>query len=112
MTVTDSILRGVPLFTGMTDRALEAIEELVSERSFEIDENLVTQGDPGDSFLIVRDGSASVLVDDRPVHTLAPGDFLGEISLIDGGPRTGTGRATTPLHAPALGREDVASRLG
>jgi signal-transduction protein with cAMP-binding, CBS, and nucleotidyltransferase domain len=70
MTVTDSILRGVPLFTGMTDRALEAVGDLVSERRFETDEDLVRQGDSGDSFLILRDGTASVLLDDRPVHEL------------------------------------------
>jgi putative ABC transport system ATP-binding protein len=89
MTVTDSILRGAPLFTGMTDRALEAIGDLVSERDFDTDTDLVRQGDPGDSFLILRDGTASVLVDDRSVHELGPGDFLGEISLIDGGPPDG-----------------------
>ena len=111
MTVTDSILRGVPLFTGMTDRALEAIENLVSHRSFDTDEDLVRQGDPGDSFLILRDGSASVLVDDRPVHELGPGDFLGEISLIDGGPRTATVRATAPIHALVIGHEDFAMLL-
>ena len=111
MTVTDSILRGVPLFTGMTDRALEAIGDLVSERRFETDEDLVRQGDPGDSFLILRDGTASVLLDDRRVHELGPGDFLGEISLIDGGPRTATVRATRPIHALVIGREDFATLL-
>jgi CRP/FNR family cyclic AMP-dependent transcriptional regulator len=111
MTVTDSILRGVPLFTGMTDRALEAIGDLVSERDFDADTDLVRQGDPGDSFLILRDGTASVLVDDRSVHELGPGDFLGEISLIDGGPRTATVRATTPIHALVIGREDFATLL-
>jgi CRP/FNR family cyclic AMP-dependent transcriptional regulator len=111
MTVTDSILRGVPLFTGMTDRALEAIGDLVSERSFDTDEDLVRQGDPGDSFLILRDGSASVLVDDRPVHELGAGDFLGEISLIDGGPRTATVRANAPIHALVIGRDDFATLL-
>ena len=111
MTVTDSILRGVPLFTGMTDRALEAIGDLVSERSFDTDEDLVRQGDPGDSFLILRDGSANVLLDGRPVHELGPGDFLGEISLIDGGPRTATVRATSPIRALVIGREDFATLL-
>ena len=111
MTLTDSILRGVPLFTGMTDRALDAIGELVSERHFETDDDLVRQGEPGDSFLILRDGAAGVFVDDRLVRELGPGDFLGEISLIDGGPRTATVRATAPIDALVIGREDLATLI-
>src|SRR5262245_9229867 len=53
MTVTDTALRGVPLFSGMTDRAVDAISELVSHHAFETGEDLVRQGEPGDSFLII-----------------------------------------------------------
>ena len=111
MTVTDTALRGVPLFSGMTDRALDAISELVSQRTFETDHELVREGEPGDSFLIIRAGSAIVIKDDRQLGELGPGDFLGEISLIDGGPRTATVRATTPIDALLIGREDFAILL-
>jgi CRP/FNR family transcriptional regulator, cyclic AMP receptor protein len=111
VTVTDIALRGVPLFSGMTDRALDAISELVSQRAFEADTDLVREGEPGDSFLIIRTGTASVLKDDRQIAELGPGDFLGEISLIDGGPRTATVRATTHIEALEIDREDFASLL-
>jgi CRP/FNR family transcriptional regulator, cyclic AMP receptor protein len=111
MTVTDSALRGVPLFSGMTDRALDAISALVSQRTFETDDDLVREGEPGDSFVIIRAGSATVLKDDRQIAELGPGDFLGEISLIDGGPRTATVRATTPIDALEISRQDFTTLL-
>jgi CRP/FNR family cyclic AMP-dependent transcriptional regulator len=111
MTVTDTALRGVPLFSGMTDRALDAISELVSPRAFVADDDLVREGEPGESFLIIRAGSAVVLKDDRQIGELGPGDFLGEISLIDGGPRTATVRATAPIDALVIGRDDFATLL-
>ncbi len=111
MTVTDTVLRGVPLFAGMTDRALDAIADLASETTFDVDDDLVRQGKSGDSFLILRSGSAQVLKDGQTVRELGPGDFLGEISLIDGGPRTATVRATEPITALVIGREDFATLL-
>jgi CRP/FNR family transcriptional regulator, cyclic AMP receptor protein len=111
MTVTDSALRGVPLFSGMTDRALDAISELVSQRTFETDEDLVREGEPGDSFLVIRAGWAIVLKNESQLSQLGPGDFLGEISLIDGGPRTATVRATTPIDALVISRNDFATLM-
>ena len=111
MTVTDTVLRGVPLFSGMTDRALDAIAELASETTFDVDDDLVRQGEPGDSFLILRSGSAQVLKDGQAIRDLGSGDFLGEISLIDGGPRTATVRATAPIEALVIGRDDFATLL-
>lgn len=111
MTVTDTALRGVPLFSGMTDRALDAVGDLVSQRSFAADEDLTREGEPGDSFLIIRTGAAIVLVDGRQIGELGPGDFLGEISLIDGGPRTATVRATEPIDALVIGRDDFTTLL-
>jgi CRP/FNR family transcriptional regulator, cyclic AMP receptor protein len=111
MTVTDTVLRGVPLFSGMTDRALDAIADLASETTFDAADDLVREGEPGDSFLILRSGSAQVLVGGQAIRELGPGDFLGEISLIDGGPRTATVRATEPIAALLVRREDFTTLL-
>jgi CRP/FNR family transcriptional regulator, cyclic AMP receptor protein len=111
MTVPDTVLRGVPLFSGMTDRALDAIADLASEATFEVDDELVRQGEPGDSFLILRSGSAQVVKDGQAIRELGPGDFLGEISLIDGGPRTATVKASEPISALVIGREDFGTLL-
>jgi CRP/FNR family transcriptional regulator, cyclic AMP receptor protein len=111
MTVTDRALRAVPLFSGMTDRALDAIADLATETTFDAAAELVREGEPGDSFLILRSGVAEVLKDGGTIRELGPGDFLGEISLIDGGPRTATVRATEPITALVIGREDFTTLL-
>lgn len=114
MPVTVDLLRLVPLFNGMTDRSFEAMAALASEVDYAVADDLVRQGDPGDEFIIIVSGRARVARDGRTLRELGPGDFLGEISLIDGSPRTATVSALDPIHAFAIGREgflDLIERL-
>ena len=105
MPISADVLRLVPLFNGMTDRSFEAIANLASETDFATGDQLVRQGTPGDSFIIIVNGRAIVERDRRRLRELGPGDFLGEISLIDGSPRTATVTALDPIHAFVIGRE-------
>lgn len=105
MTTTD-ILRGVTLFSGMTDRTLEAIAGLASESTFVDGEALVREGDAGDTFIILVDGAARVERNGRQIADLGNGDFLGEISLIDGGPRTATVTARGSVSALVVRHDD------
>jgi len=105
MPVTPDLLRLVPLFHGLTERSFEAIAALASEVDYAAGEVLVRQGGPGDEFLIILAGRARVERNGAVIRELGPGDFLGEISLVDGNPRTATVTATDPLHAFAIGRE-------
>lgn len=105
MPITPELLRLVPLFNGMTDRSFEAIANLASETDFAVRDELVRQGDPGHSFIILVNGRALVERDGRRLRELGPGDFLGEISLIDGSPRTATVSALDPIHAFVIGRD-------
>lgn len=105
MPVTADLLRLVPLFNGMTDRSFEAIAILASEAGYAPGDQLVRQGAPGDTFLIIASGRAQVERDGRTVRELGPGDFLGEISLVDGGPRTATVTALDPIHAYVIDRQ-------
>jgi len=105
MTKTD-VLRGVPLFSGLTERAIEAIAALTTEQSFAEGETLVREGDAGETFIILLDGSAEVERDHQPISKLGRGDFLGEISLIDGGPRTATVTARGPVKALVVQHTD------
>lgn len=57
---------------------------------------LVHQGNPGDTFYVLLDGQADVEVDGKPRPTLEPGDFFGEISMLDRGPATATVVTRTP----------------
>lgn len=93
------ILRRAPLFQGMTDRAIDAIAGLAEETDYPAGAVLVREGEPGDAFIILVDGRATVDHGGQPIRDLAAGDFLGEISLIDRGPRTATVTATAPIHA-------------
>ena len=103
---TSDVLRGVPLFNGMTDNGIEAIASLTTETTFADCEALVREGDPGETFILLLEGSAHVERGDRPIADLGRGDFVGEISLIDGGPRTATVTAAGPVRALVVGRAD------
>jgi CRP/FNR family cyclic AMP-dependent transcriptional regulator len=101
MTIGSSVdtLSNAPLFQGMTERALEAISRIARPVAFASGDQLVREGDPGTSFLIILRGDASVTRNGSELRRLVSGDFLGEISLIDGGPRTATVIATLPVEA-------------
>ena len=97
MTSTD-VLRGVPLFEGMTERSVETIADLARPAQYATGAALTTEGEPGETFIVLRSGTADVEVGGTRVSGLGAGDYLGEISLIDHGPRMATVRADTALH--------------
>ena len=86
-------LRRVPLFSRMNQRQLERLGQLADEIEVGLDEVLAEQGRVGHEFFIVLDGHLSVLDGRKPIAQLGPGDFFGEIALLDGRPRTATVRA-------------------
>jgi CRP-like cAMP-binding protein len=77
---------------------------------------LIRQGDPGDTFYIVREGEFEVLVSGngarRRASLLKPGDFFGEIALLHQVPRTATVRARTQSSVWELGRQDFRDLVG
>ena len=86
-------LRKVPMFARMNQRQLERLGQLADEIEVGLDEVLAEQGRIGHEFFIVLDGHLMVLDGRKPVAQLHPGDFFGEIALLDGRPRTATVRA-------------------
>lgn len=86
-------LRRVPLFSKMGSRELERLGALADEVQVGMDTILAEQGHIGHDFFIVLDGRVMVLDGNTPVTTLGPGDFFGEIALIESVPRTKTVRA-------------------
>ena len=106
MTAAVTDLKRVPLFQGLTDRSLEAIAGLAHEIDFEDGEPLTTEGDEGDAFFLLLEGGAEVTRGGAPVGPLGPGDFIGEISLIDGRPRTATATAVGHVRALEVGRTE------
>lgn len=105
MPTTIDTLRSIPLFQGMSDRSIEAIDSLAMPITFAPGEALVREGEPGDSFVIIVDGAASVTKGGSALRSLGAGDFLGEISLLDGGVRTATVTATSEVHGLTVDRD-------
>ena len=94
-------LKGVPLFEGCSQRQLVA----KIARVFDVaaDTVLTRAGEPGDEFFLIIDGTARVDVsaEKLPLH---PGEFFGEMSLLDGGPRSATVVAGTPVRLLVISR--------
>jgi CRP/FNR family transcriptional regulator, cyclic AMP receptor protein len=104
MATNTEALRAIPLFSGMSDRSIEIIAAIVRDANFPPGANLVKEGEPGESFMIIREGTATVDQGGRMLRELGAGDFLGEIALIDGGPRTASVRAMGPVTALVIDR--------
>lgn len=93
------VLAQVPLFSGLPRRHLKKLAEHADEVSFREGERIVEDGEPGSSFYAILEGQAKVVRGSRTLARLNPGEFFGEISLLDGGPRTASVVAETPLRA-------------
>ena len=99
-------MRKVPLFRGMRTSALETVADRASEITFDDGDTVTREGEPGDTFYIVTDGRLRVSKQGTKLRDLGPGDFLGEISLVDGGPRTATVTADGRVEALVIRRAD------
>ena len=99
-------MRKVPLFRGMTTSGLETVADRASETTFADGETVTREGEPGETFYIVTAGRLRVSKNGAFVRELGPGDFLGEIALVDGGPRTATVTADGPVEALVIRRAD------
>jgi CRP-like cAMP-binding protein len=99
-------MRKVPLFRGMPNSALETVADRASETTFVDRETVTREGDPGETFYIVIEGRLNVSQHGTFIRELGPGDFLGEISLVDGRPRTATVTAVGPVQALVIRRAD------
>jgi len=95
----------VPLFAGLSKRHLRHIAGLCEEVQFAEGTSLAEEGKPGDSFYVLLEGEAKVIRSGRRLDRLIPGDFFGEIALIDGGPRTASVVATTPVTTLTISRK-------
>src|SRR5918992_2148212 len=83
----------VPLFARMGTRELERLGQLADEVEVGLDRVPAEQGSIGHEFFIVLDGRVMVLDGHTPVRMLGPGEFFGEIALVESVPRTATVRA-------------------
>jgi len=91
------VLRRVPLFADLSKREAQQIARLFKERRFAEGETVVREGSGGAAFFFIDSGEATVSVAGKPRTPLKPGDYFGEIALIDEGARTATITALSEL---------------
>jgi CRP/FNR family transcriptional regulator, cyclic AMP receptor protein len=102
MAKVEETLSRVPLFSGMKEKDLKRLGKRMQERSFSEGDAVTTQGETGLGFFVIEDGNATVSRNGEIVRNLGPGDFFGEVALIDEGPRSATVVATTDLRCRGM----------
>lgn len=100
----ETLLATTPIFEGLSKRQLKQIANDIEVVDYMAGHSIVREGDIGDSFFVVLHGQAKVSTGGKTVHRIIPGDHFGEISLLDGGPRTATVISETPMKMLMLGR--------
>jgi len=105
------LLRQVPLFAGLGRRELGEVGRLADEVELPAGRVLTREGHSADEFFIIVHGAVRVERGGVTVNRLGDGDFLGEIALVDGGPRTATATIEEPGRFLVIGHREFHSLL-
>ncbi|MBK9575316.1 MAG: Crp/Fnr family transcriptional regulator [Rhodoferax sp.] len=105
------LIRRVPLFAMLTPAQAELLADAVAKHRFKRGQVIVEQGKKSDSLYIILSGRARVLMTDRKsreviLATLQPGDYIGEMSMIDNQPHSATVEAEIQTDVLVLGRKE------
>ncbi len=104
-------LNKVSLFSELSPRALGSIADLASEIEFPAGRHIVRQGQVGTGFYLIMNGKARVVHDGKVLSRLGPGEFFGELSLLDQQPRMAHVIAEEPTECLALASWDFTRLL-
>lgn len=105
------MLAAVPLFSACSQAELRQIARLGTPVSVTAGTVLTVEGRPGREFFLVIDGSADCAIGGVHAASFGPGDFFGELSLLDGGPRTATVTADSDMEVLVLDARELSSLL-
>jgi CRP/FNR family transcriptional regulator, cyclic AMP receptor protein len=97
-------LKEVPFFAMLSKKELEFVAQQTDEIDVPAGKELVRQGDLGHEFFVVADGTAEITIDGQHVRDAGPGDFFGEMALLDEERRTATVTASTPMTLIVMSR--------
>jgi CRP-like cAMP-binding protein len=106
-----ALLQAVPLFRGSSAEAIERMAGATSEFTFEADAPIVKQGQVGNGLYIIISGGVRVVAGSDQLARLGPGEFFGELSVIDQRPRTATAFADGETVCLALAAWDLMALL-
>jgi uncharacterized membrane protein len=112
MGVEPSFLAQISLFTQLDDDERGVLAQAMIEKTVAVGDTLFRAGEPGDAMFIVFSGKVELFVKDKAgqkivLHTAEPGEFFGELSLLDGGSRTATAQVSEAGVLYVLDREDL-----
>lgn len=94
----EELLERVPLFSGVSAAGLEELGGIADEMDVRAGTILTHEGYREGFFFVIVSGQVRIERGGVTINTLGPGEFLGEIALLDGGPRTATATAETECH--------------
>jgi CRP/FNR family cyclic AMP-dependent transcriptional regulator len=98
------MIRALPLFAGCTPEELDEIDRLADEVHVAAGRTVMTQGDLGQEFALIVEGEAAIVKDGVTVATIGPGDYFGEVALLESINRTASVVAMTDLLLVVLDR--------
>jgi uncharacterized membrane protein len=110
--MTQDFLAQIPIFEDLSSKDREYAAKLWKPRSLEAGETLFQRSDPGDSMFLIEQGAIEVMIPAQigtgevVVSKLHPGDFVGELALLSGMPRTATARAVEAANVLEMSRND------
>ncbi len=112
MATDAAMLATVPIFSRLDDDERSLLAQQLESVELEAGATVFKRGDPGDAIFIVSAGAVEIFVEDTTgqrivFETVRAGDFFGELSLLDGDPRSASAQVVEPLQALRLDRSDL-----
>lgn len=104
-------LQNIDLFSELSKKDLRSVSRLMTEVPFKSGRDLMVEGSAGREFMVILEGDATVRRKGRVLAQVGAGDFLGELAVIAGVPRTATVTADTDMVISVLNRREFSSLL-
>ena len=101
------LLKTIPLFSSLSDKALETVSVFANETDVSPGTRLVHEGDYSYDLMVIESGTADVIKGDEVVGSLGPGDVFGEMGMLSGGKRSADVVATSAMRLVTLNKWDL-----
>jgi CRP-like cAMP-binding protein len=100
-------LKTIPLFSSLSDKALNTVSVFATETSVSTGRRLVHEGDYSYDLIVIESGTADVIKGGEVIGSLGPGDVFGEMGMLSGGRRMADVVATSSMRLITLGKSDL-----
>jgi len=107
----EELLERVSLFQRLDKRHIRSLARLVREQEYAPGQMILQAGQAGLGLYVIGEGAAEVIRGNQVINRLGPGDFFGEMSLLDDLPRTADVRASAPMHCYTLSKWEFLGEL-